>query len=281
MKELIFILTTRCNQRCIFCCEPPGDPDMKSENAIRWLKETANTGIPWVDFSGGEPLLHKEIVKIVKSSKEFGLKNSLSTNGILLHKYYQELTGYIDQWNLSLHGSPEIHNRLVNNKNSYQRILTSCEQIAENNGLIQITYVVTKQNISEVKETVIKLINIGVKKICFNYIFPRGTGKGYLEKNEYTLEKAIEEISIQFKDIDYKDIIIYHNINLEGQCALVRYSGLVWAVPMSNGLGYEEAFHIENISYFATHYQYMENHETFTYNRLKENSSDEFQSFLL
>jgi MoaA/NifB/PqqE/SkfB family radical SAM enzyme len=271
MNELIFILTTRCNQKCIFCCEPPSDPDMDSENAIRWLYEAANAGIPWVDFSGGEPLLHKDVFRIVKSSKEFGLKNSLSTNGILLYKHYEELSGYIDQWNISLHGSPKIHNRIVNNSTSYKRIITSCEQIAGNDGIINITYVVTKQNISEVKETVINLINIGVKKICFNYIFPRGIGKGYLENDEYTQESAIEEINNQLETINYKEITIYHNINLDGQCALVRYSGLVWAVPMSNDLGYGKAFHMDDISYYSTHYKYLENHKLFTFHRLEEN----------
>ena len=268
MNELIFILTTRCNQHCDFCCEPPSDPDMKLDDAINWLKASKAAGIPWIDFSGGEPLLHKNIEIILKTSKELGLLNTLSTNGLLVLKHVDRIFSFIDQWNLSLHGSEKVHNRIVNRSHSYERILETCKVLAERGAIVHITYVVTNYNIEDVGNQLRILYEHGVSKICFNYIFRRGFGEEHIISSGFRQEEAIAYVKEKVREFPNVKLTIYHNTNLDGQCSLVRSSGEVWAVPMTNQYDYEKVFHINDIMNYSHAFPYIINHRKFTYPRL-------------
>jgi GTP 3',8-cyclase len=101
MRKLRISLTDRCNLRCMYCMED--NPQWLPREEILTLEEITavasifvkDFGITSIRLTGGEPLLRKDIVKLVKqlnSLKEYGLKRlSLSTNGLLLKKFIQEL----------------------------------------------------------------------------------------------------------------------------------------------------------------------------------------------
>jgi len=269
MNELIFILTTACNQKCEFCCEPPGDSDMKTEDAIKWLVAMYEYGIPWVDFSGGEPLIHKDVALILRESKKIGLKNTLSTNGLLVKKYVDSTFPFVDQWNISLHGTSQIHDQIVQREGSHSTIMKACKLLAERGAIIHITYVVTHENIRDVSESTMALYEAGVRKICFNYVFRRGHGSDFLKTQpEFTKTEAFSYVEECMHKLAINNLTIYHNMNLDGQCALVRRNGDVWGVPMSNGIDYQVIFNMKDIATYSTKYPYMEHHRKFTFPRL-------------
>ncbi len=92
-------LTDRCNFRCIYCM-PEKNVSFLPESQILTLKEwvevvkfAASIGIYKIRFTGGEPLMYKNIVEIVeKISGIKGIKEiCLTTNGSLLSKYAWKL----------------------------------------------------------------------------------------------------------------------------------------------------------------------------------------------
>jgi cyclic pyranopterin phosphate synthase len=93
ITNLRIAVTNRCNLRCIYCHregeENPGDE--LSVEQIRRIGEAFHLlGIKKVKLTGGEPLLRKDIVEIVKSLPSFN-EISMTTNGILLAKKAEEL----------------------------------------------------------------------------------------------------------------------------------------------------------------------------------------------
>lgn len=79
-------LTPRCNLRCFYChsegeCNP--DNEMTSEEIGRILKTAHHFGMKSIKFTGGEPLLRKDLCEIVSFVPE-GMESSLTTNGTLL-----------------------------------------------------------------------------------------------------------------------------------------------------------------------------------------------------
>lgn len=61
------------------------------------LLECSNLGCSLSSFTGGEPLLRKDIVKLLEfSSKNIGLFTGMVTNGILLDKKLDEISRYTD-----------------------------------------------------------------------------------------------------------------------------------------------------------------------------------------
>jgi cyclic pyranopterin phosphate synthase len=86
-------LTPRCNLRCIYCHregEVKPDAELSLEDIREILRVAAKFGIRSVKFTGGEPLLRKDIVEIVRSVPP-GMESSMTTNGILLAKYAGDL----------------------------------------------------------------------------------------------------------------------------------------------------------------------------------------------
>jgi cyclic pyranopterin phosphate synthase len=86
-------LTPRCNLKCIYCHregEVKPEAELSKEQVAEILRVAAKFGIRSVKFTGGEPLLRKDILDIVRSVPP-GMESSMTTNGILLAKYAQGL----------------------------------------------------------------------------------------------------------------------------------------------------------------------------------------------
>lgn len=92
-------LTDRCNLRCIYCMPKDGiekknhESIMHFEEIIKVIKSSATLGINKVRFTGGEPLVMKDIDKLIyETSKIQGIQDiALTTNGILLDDLVHDL----------------------------------------------------------------------------------------------------------------------------------------------------------------------------------------------
>ncbi len=83
-------LTESCNLRCLYCnpdgCTSPQEVLMDTEEVISLIKGAAKLGVRKVRFTGGEPLLRRDIVEIIeRTSCIEGIDDiGLTTNALLL-----------------------------------------------------------------------------------------------------------------------------------------------------------------------------------------------------
>lgn len=92
-------LTDRCNFRCIYCmpeegvCQLAHDDILRIEEFERVVRIAADLGIKSIRLTGGEPLVRKGVVDLVRAIHETpGIENiSLTTNGVLLPSMAEEL----------------------------------------------------------------------------------------------------------------------------------------------------------------------------------------------
>ena len=92
-------LTDRCNYRCIYCMPEQGVESMchtdilRIEEIAQVVRAFAKLGIRSVRLTGGEPLVRKGVVDLVRDINETpGIKNiSLTTNGVLLPRMADQL----------------------------------------------------------------------------------------------------------------------------------------------------------------------------------------------
>lgn len=92
-------VTDRCNLRCVYC-HPPGGCDLIDRTEILKLEEIhrivelfSYCGIKKIRLTGGEPLIRKNIVYLIKKLSAIeGIEElSLTTNGVLLASLAEEL----------------------------------------------------------------------------------------------------------------------------------------------------------------------------------------------
>ncbi|MCJ7616588.1 MAG: radical SAM protein [Desulfobacterales bacterium] len=85
-----FSITYRCQCRCEHCSvsnyfeEAGKKPELTTEQIMDVLSQAVKMGIPKVDLFGGEPLLRKDVLKIIKFGAKKGLYMSLTTNAVAL-----------------------------------------------------------------------------------------------------------------------------------------------------------------------------------------------------
>ncbi len=92
-------VTDRCNLRCTYCMPAEGVELMQHKDILRFeeivdtIKYAVSLGVDKVRITGGEPLVKRGIVDLVKMISEIkGIKDfGMTTNGILLKKYAQQL----------------------------------------------------------------------------------------------------------------------------------------------------------------------------------------------
>lgn len=98
-----YYVTYRCNARCSFCdiWEKPS-PYVTLEEAEQNLRSLKKLGVKVIDFTGGEPLLHQQIDQMVSLAKGMGFITTITTNGLLYHKFAERLKGKVDMLHFSL-----------------------------------------------------------------------------------------------------------------------------------------------------------------------------------
>lgn len=105
--SLRITLTNRCNVNCLYCHHDgmvKSKDEMTADELYTICKIAKKIGVRKIRLSGGEPLLKKDIVEIVERIASLDFKDiSMTTNGILLEKYAQELKDAgLDRVNVSL-----------------------------------------------------------------------------------------------------------------------------------------------------------------------------------
>lgn len=98
-----YYLTYRCNAKCGFCdiWEQPS-PYVNLDNVKSNLRDLKKMGVKVIDFTGGEPLLHRELPEILKLAKDFGFITTITTNTLLYPKKAESIAGLVDMLHFSL-----------------------------------------------------------------------------------------------------------------------------------------------------------------------------------
>ena len=120
--SLRITLTNRCNVNCLYCHHDgmvSSKDEMTPDELYTICKIAKKIGVRKIRISGGEPLIRKDIVEIVEKISSLGFEDiSMTTNGVLLEKYAQDLKDVgLDRVNVSLDTlNPETY-QFISKKN--------------------------------------------------------------------------------------------------------------------------------------------------------------------
>ncbi len=127
-----YYLTYRCNAFCEFCHfgihENFKDASYaKLEDFKSNIEQIRKLGVKFIDLTGGEPLLHKEIHLMAAYAKELNFQTSITTNALLYPKFAEKLLGNIDLLHFSLDSPDEEEHNRIRKVNCYKRIFESID----------------------------------------------------------------------------------------------------------------------------------------------------------
>lgn len=198
--ETIYLhITKRCNLQCLYCYFQAGEPmpDELTTNQINNIfSDLPSLNPRRIIFTGGEPLLRKDIFDLAKTIKNIDEKIVLgiTTNGILINQQNaKNLVQLFDEIRISIDGPKEI-NDVLRGKFSYEKAMQSFGYILAIDGNPSAFITVTAVNVTHLKDFMKFLLSNGVCKIHISPLknIGRATNKNLLCNLEET-KSIIEE----------------------------------------------------------------------------------------
>ncbi|MBP1744375.1 MAG: moaA [Firmicutes bacterium] len=196
-------LTDRCNLRCIYCMPEEGISKkehheiIRHEDILKILKASAFLGIDKVRFTGGEPLIVKNIDRLIhEASRINGIEDiAITTNGILLNSMAGELKkAGLKRVNISLDSLKEDKFRKITRGGNIQDVLQAIEKCI-NLGIkpVKINSVLIKGINDDEISDLIRLTKELPVHVRFIELMPIGEGMNYYETGFISSDQVLSE----------------------------------------------------------------------------------------
>ncbi len=183
-----YYLTYRCNAKCSFCdiWEKPS-PYISLKNVEENLRSLKKLGVKIIDFTGGEPLLHRELHKFLRLAKEAGFLTTVTTNALLYPKRAEQLKGLVDMLHFSLDFFDKEKHNEKRGVPCYDFVLESI-QIAESLGeKPDILMTVWDENVNEIEKIYYNITRPNNLILILNPIFSYGDVEEKLSNKHFPL----------------------------------------------------------------------------------------------
>jgi len=166
-------VTYRCNSKCEFCNfwrdkKLLKKPDAKFEDAKKNLEDLKKMGVKFIDFTGGEPLLNKDLPQILSYAKELGFFVKLSTNGFLYPEKAVELMGLSSRIYFSFDTTSKEEYKKIRGIDGFDKLIESIKIAKDLKQDICLLYTVTNGNIKNISD----IANFAKENKTIVYIHP-------------------------------------------------------------------------------------------------------------
>lgn len=222
-------VTSKCNFSCIFCHRegergPWNKEELSIEDFAVIAKAAYNLDIRKIKLTGGEPLVRKDIVDIIKTIKKYGKPKDLSmtTNGSFLEEYATSLKrAGLQRVNVSLHSlNPEMY-RYITQRNLLNKVIRGILRAKDIGLAVKINTVVIKGFNKHELERLIEFAKKYEVDLQLIELQPVGLGKKIFDKYFQSLDVIkgiLSEMSSKRTirvEQHFRDIFIIKNIRVE------------------------------------------------------------------
>ena len=242
-------VTYRCNLKCDFCYV--GDRNYGELNTpdIKKLlfKIYHEAKVPSVSFTGGEPLLRKDICQLIECASKIGLWTNLITNGTLINRnLVKELKkAGLSSAQVSIEGpNHNIHDRITGVAGSFDATIEGIKLLLNAEIPVHTNTTVSRNNLNYLEDIMLLAKRIGLDRFSMNLIIPCGAASdkkdlwvSYSEISDYVLKLKHQAAQENIKFLWYSPVPmckfnpIAHGFGNKS-CAAV--TGLLSIDPMGN-----------------------------------------------
>lgn len=170
-----YYLTYRCNAECGFCdiWQKPS-PFVDLADVQKNLIDLKRLGVKFIDFTGGEPLLHRDLPEILAIAKRMGFVTSVTTNALLYPKRAKDLAGKIDLLHFSLDSAYKQKHDQSRGVRCFDKVLESIEVAKSLGEYPDILFTVQATNYEEIPVVYETLSRPNDLMLILNPIFQYG-----------------------------------------------------------------------------------------------------------
>lgn len=186
---VVWNMTQRCNLKCVHCyakavTEDGTDP-ISTEQAKVMIDDLAQFGAPVMLFSGGEPLVRKDLPELAKYATSKGMRAVISTNGTLIDRNMAKMLKEVglSYVGVSLDGGEEVHDAFRGVKGAYKKALEGLDYCREEGIKVGLRFTINKRNAVEVPKIFELMKEREIPRVCFYHLVYSGRGSELIKED--------------------------------------------------------------------------------------------------
>ena len=209
LNQIYFYLTAGCNLACRHCWLAPGFdedgtayPTLPVDLFESSIHEAKPLGLSGVKLTGGEPLLHPQITKILEIVRREGLRLTIETNGVLCTPAMaKEIAKTPNSFiSVSIDGADAVtHEWIRGVPGCFEKACQGVRNLAAVKTPPQVIMTVMRSNANQVEAVVRTAEKLGAASVKFNVVQPTARGQQLHETDEAL---GIAEIITLGRDVE-------------------------------------------------------------------------------
>ena len=186
---VVWNVTRRCNLKCVHCYAHAKnthfDNELSTEQGKELINDLADFGSPVMLFSGGEPLVRKDLPQLAAYAVEKGMRAVISTNGTLITppmaRTLKEIgLSYVG---ISLDGMEEINDRFRGVNGAFKSALEGIKNSQDAGIKVGLRFTVNKFNVDEIPNIFQLLEEMDIPRVCFYHLVYAGRGSELVKED--------------------------------------------------------------------------------------------------
>ncbi len=198
---VVWNITQTCNLKCVHCYAHAKarqqDNELSTLEGKRVIDDLADFGAPVILFSGGEPLMRKDLPELAAYAVSKGMRAVISTNGTLIDADTARMLKDIglSYVGISLDGMKAINDKFRGVDGAFEAALRGIDN-CQNAGIkVGLRFTINRFNAGEVPALFDVLEERDVPRICFYHLVYAGRGSG-LVNDDLTHEQTRKTVDL-------------------------------------------------------------------------------------
>jgi 12,18-didecarboxysiroheme deacetylase len=180
----------RCNLKCVHCYsqshnrEYPGE--LSTAEGKDLIEDLARFGSPVILFSGGEPLLRKDLLDLGLLATDRGLRAVISTNGTLITpRMAADLKRIgLSYVGVSLDGMKETNDRFRGVAGAFEAALNGIRNCQDAGIKVGLRFTINRRNAADIPQIFDLIERENIPRICFYHLVYAGRGSALIQEDQ-------------------------------------------------------------------------------------------------
>jgi len=179
---VVWNMTRRCNLRCIHCYSSSQNirygNELTPAEAKAMIRDLATFGSPVILFSGGEPLMHRDLPELARYAVDQGMRAVISTNGTLITRQnaaaFKEIgLSYVG---VSLDGMKVTHDHFRGVEGAFDTAMNGIRTCRDLGIKVGVRFTINRHNVEDVPAIFDLLEKENIPRCCFYHLVYSGRG---------------------------------------------------------------------------------------------------------
>lgn len=183
---IVWNITRACNLKCVHCyahatAGSSGD-ELTTAEGLRMIDDMAQYGVPVLLFSGGEPLVRKDLPELAAYAVQKGMRAVISTNGTLIDRSTAQTLKQIglSYVGISLDGLEPVNDLFRGVKGAFAKALNGIRNCQEAGIKVGLRFTMNKRNADQIDGIFDLLEKMEIPRVCFYHLVYAGRGSALL-----------------------------------------------------------------------------------------------------